>query len=501
MTPDETLILVLEAGEVEGHHITQLLSEISTETEPVQISRARLAEEALEQLQQTPFTAVLLGLPLTQILGDGLNLLRQMRQVRPEVPIIALVEEETMGLGLQAVEFGAYAYFPRHQLTPPLLRRMVDKAAARQEIWREAQAEGVLSRVVFDSFPANVAVLDGAGKITAVNQDWLELTTTTNDPLIAQAVSGIDLIRLYRQMDYHAVAQGIEDVLAGRKVKFTLEHPVQVEERITWYLICVTALRWPKGGAVFTCQEITEAVAQEIRISAYETEIADLKNQFVATVHELRTPLTSMKLYLDLIGRTEPQKQQRYLSILKQETRRMEQNVSDILTLARLEEKGGEEQFMPVDFASLVQHVVTIQQPVAATKGLILTLTMGEGPFQMNGRARQLTHVITNLIANAIRYTETGWIRVRLERDTAGRIGLTVADSGIGIAPEMLPHIFEPFFRSPRAQQTSDIGTGLGLSIVQEVVQIHGGSVSATSELGKGSVFQVWLPAAKSSQT
>jgi two-component system phosphate regulon sensor histidine kinase PhoR len=272
---------------------------------------------------------------------------------------------------------------------------------------------------------------------------------------------------------------------------------VQKEDRIIWYLICVTALRWPQGGAIFTCQEITEAVARQIRISAYETEIADLKNQFVASVHELRTPLASMKLYLDLIGRTEPQKHQRYLSILEQETRRMEQNVSDILTLARLEEKGGEEQFMPVDFGGLVQYVVTSQQPVATNKGLVLTLTMEDGPFQMNGRARQLTHVITNLIANAIRYTEAGWIRVRLERDAASRISLTVADSGIGIAPEMLPHIFEPFFRSPRAQQTSDVGTGLGLSIVQEVVAIHGGSVSVTSELGKGSVFQVLLRAAE----
>ncbi len=496
MTPDETLILVLEAGEEEGRHITQLLSEIATETEPVQISWVRSAEEALERLQQMPVTAVLLGLPLSQTIGDGLNLLRQMRHVRPEVPIVALVAEETMGLGLQAVEFGAYAYFPRHQLTLPMLRRMINKAAAHQELWQEAQTEGILSRVVFDSFPANVAVLDGTGKITAVNQDWLELTATTNDPLITQAVQGVDLPRLCRQKDYQAVAQGIEDVLAGRKVKFTLEHPVPEDDRIVWYLVCVTALRWPQGGAIFTCQEITEAVARQIRISAYETEIADLKNQFVATVHELRTPLTGLNLYLDLIGRTEPQRQQRYLSIMKKEIKRMEQNVADILTLARLEEIGGEQQSMPVDFASLVQQVVTIQQPVAATKGLILTLTVGDGPFQMNGRARQLTHVIINLIANAIRYTETGWIRVRLERDTAGRISLEVADSGIGIAPEMLPHIFEPFFRSPRAQQTSNVGTGLGLSIVQEVVKIHGGSIIVTSEMGKGSVFQVWLPAA-----
>lgn len=498
MTSNETLILVLETNEEASNYITQLLTEIATDSDPVHIASVQSVAEALEQLQQMPVTVVLLGLPLSQTYGDGLKLLRQMRLARPEVPVVALVEEEVIGLGLQAVEFGAYAYFPRRQLTPPLLRRMVDKAAMRQAIWREAQAEGVLNRVVFDSLPVHVAVLDGEGEITAVNQEWSELITTTNDPLITQARPGVNLLFLCQQMDYWTIAEGIEDVLAGRKVRFTMEYPAQEASDIIWYIVYVAALRWPKGGAVFSCQEITEAVAREIRISAYETEIADLKNQFVATVHELRTPLTSMRLYLDLIGRIDPQKQERYLSILKQETKRLEQNVSDILTLARLEEKGGEEQFMPVDFGRLVQHVVTIQQPVASTKGLDLTLMMGEGPFQINGRARQLTRVITNLIANAIRYTEAGWIRVRLERDpVANRISLTIADSGIGIASEILPHIFEPFFRSPRAQQTSDVGTGLGLSIVKKVVAIHDGSINVTSEMGQGSVFQVWLPAAE----
>ncbi|MCB9423021.1 MAG: response regulator [Ardenticatenaceae bacterium] len=497
MIPDEILVLVLETDEDVGGHITQLLSNIATDVDPIQISWVQSAEAAMEQLQQLPFTAVLIGLPLTQTIGDGLNLLRQMRQTRPDVPIVALVEAETMGLGLQAIEFGAHAYFPRHQLTPPMLRRIIDRAAARKAVWQEAQAEGSLNRVVFDSLPANVAVLDGEGKITAVNQDWLHLTTTTDDPFITQAKPGVNLPRLCRQTNYHAIAQGIEDVLTGRKIKFTLEYPAQEEERIVWYLICVTALRWPQGGAVFTCQEITETVAQQIQISTYETEIADLRSQFVATVHELRTPLTSINLYLDLIGRANPQKQQHYLSIVRQETNRMVQNVNDILVLSRLEEKGSEQQFMPVDFGGLVQYVVMLQQPVAEAKGLALSLTLGDGPFEMNGRARQLTRLITNLIANAIRYTEAGSVHVELVRDdAANQMRLTVSDSGIGIAPEMLPHIFEPFFRTPRAQQVSDVGTGLGLSIVQKVVHFHNGSIHVSSEMGKGSVFQVWLPVA-----
>jgi signal transduction histidine kinase/CheY-like chemotaxis protein len=497
MTAKQTLILVLEREEEEGHRIIQVLKDIGLDAEPVQVSWVQSANEALTQLQQTPFDIILLGFSPTQTIDVGLTLLHQMRQVRPDVPIVVLVGSEMMGWGLQAVEFGAYAYFPRHQLALPILRRMIDKAAARADVWREAQAKGVLNDVVFDSLSVYIIVTDEAGLITAVNQEWTELTTIASNPLITQAGVGADLPLLCRQANNQVLARGIEDVLTGSKAKFILEYPWPEGDRLIWYMVCVTPLRWPQGGAVFTCQEVTETISRQIQLSTYKTEITDLKNNFITTVHELRTPLANIHLYLDLIGHAQPEKQQRYLSIVKQETTRLEQYVNDILALARLEEGGNGEQFMQVDFSALVQHVVAIQQPIGVTKGLELTIDADSGPFLMNGCARQLTRVITNLIANAIRYTETGWVRVRLERDTAAnRIGLTVSDSGIGIAPEVVPHIFEPFFRSPRAQQMSDAGTGLGLAIVQQIVKDHSGSVSVTSEVDTGSTFQVWLPAA-----
>jgi signal transduction histidine kinase len=474
-----------------------MLSAIAEADEPIQITWVQSADEALVQLRQTAFTVVLLGLPLTQTIGDGLNNLRQLRQIRLDVPIIALVEPEMMGLGIQAVEFGAYAYFPRHQLTPAMLRRLLDKAIARRDVLQEAQAEGLLTRVVLDSLPAHVAIINSAGEITAVNQEWLNLAATTQNPLITQAGPGVDLPGLCRQLENEAVAQGLEDVLTRHKLKFTLEYPWQEADRLVWHMVCITPLRWPQGGAVLTCQEITDVVTRQIQTSTYEIELADLKSQFITTVHELRTPLTAVTLYLDLINRVHKEKQQHYLSVIKQEVLRMKQHVNDVLTLARLGEPESQQHFMPVNLADLVKGVVDIQQPIAAAKGLTLTLTVDGGAFVLNGRPRQLSRVITNLVANAIRYTPTGRVQVNLEQDSANnRIGLRLADSGIGIAPEILPHIFEPFFRSPRAQQTSDTGTGLGLSIVQRIIHNHGGSISVTSEIGKGSVFQVWLPLA-----
>lgn len=497
MTNEPLSILVVEAGEENGRSLSQMLSTIAEADEPIQITWVQSADEALAQLRQTAFTVVLLGLPLTQTIGDGLNNLRQMRQIRLDVPIIALVEPEMMGLGLQAVEFGAYAYFPRHQLTPAMLRRLLDKAIARKDVLQEAQLEGLLTHVVLDSLLAHVVIMDLTGQITAVNQEWRQMTATTSNPLINKAEPGVNLPLLCRQLENEAVAQGLEDVLAGRKAKFTLEYPWQEADHLAWHLVCITPLRWPQGGAVLTCQEVTNIVTRQIQTSAYEIELADLKNQFITTVHELRTPLTAVNLYLDLFNRAKKEKQDHYLTVIKQEILRMEQYVNDVLVLARLGEAETQQHFMLVDLADLVQNVIDIQQPIATAKGLNLSLTLGSGSFVFNGRPRQLSRVITNLVANAIRYTPVGWVQVHLEGDRANnRIGLRIADSGIGIAPEVLPHIFEPFFRSPRAQQTSDTGTGLGLSIVQRIIHNHDGSISVTSEIGKGSVFQVWLPLA-----
>lgn len=497
MTNEPLSILVVEAAEENGRSLSQILSTIAAADEPIQITWVQSADEALAQLRQTAFTVVLLGLPLTQTIGDGLNNLRQMRQIRLDVPVIALVEPEMMGLGLQAVEFGAYTYFPRHQLTPAMLRRLLDKAIARKDVLQEAQAEGLLTRVVLDALPAHVAIVNSDGQVTAVNREWQHLAATTNNPLITQAEPGVDLPKLFQQLNNDTIARGLADVLAGRKVKFTLEYPWQEEDHLTWHMVCITPLRWPQGGAVLTCQEITNIVTRQIQTSAYEIELADLKNQFITTVHELRTPLTAVNLYLDLFNMVEKEKQDHYLTVIKQEILRMEQYVNDVLVLARLGESENQQHFMPVDLADLVQNVIDIQQPVALAKGLNLTLTVGSGSFIFNGRPRQLSRVITNLVANAIRYTPAGRVQVYLERDKANkRVGLRVTDSGIGIAPEVLPHIFQPFFRSPRAQQTSEIGTGLGLSIVQRIIHNHGGSISVTSEMEKGSVFQVWLPLA-----
>jgi signal transduction histidine kinase len=174
----------------------------------------------------------------------------------------------------------------------------------------------------------------------------------------------------------------------------------------------------------------------------------------------------------------------------------MGQFIDDLLTLSRLEQTEETKLFRPTNIGDLVEHVVGLQQPLAISRGLFLGCEVKQDILLVHGDPRQLTRVITNLVSNAIRYTEIGEIQVTVERDDASKqILLTVADSGVGIAPEAFPHIFEPFFRSEGAQIMTDAGSGLGLSIVQRIVASHSGYIEVSSDSTQGSTFNVFLPA------
>lgn len=179
---------------------------------------------------------------------------------------------------------------------------------------------------------------------------------------------------------------------------------------------------------------------------------------------------------------------------MKQEATHMEQLVNDMLTLTRIEEFK-DVQYTAVNLGDLVEQVVMLEMAVAESKRLTLDFTSEKGPFWVLGQSRQLIRVITNLVANGLRYTVTGGVKITLDRNTAtGQIIMTVTDTGMGIAPEVLPFIFEPFFRSARAQNLSPKGTGLGLSIVKRIVTIHEGTIEVFSELNKGTAFRIILP-------
>lgn len=246
--------------------------------------------------------------------------------------------------------------------------------------------------------------------------------------------------------------------------------------------------------------ELEKRVAERTRELAEANEqlqqLDRLKSKFVSDVsHELRTPITNLTMYLDLLERGRADRREHYMAVLQKETARIRQLVEDILDLSRLDANRERGMLLSaVDLNQIVAQVVMAQMPQVNSAGLQLNFVPEDGLPLISGAPQQLSQVATNLLTNAVNYTPEGGIEVKTCQEN-GQVCLTVRDTGMGIDPADMPHIFERFYRGQRVAQLGVPGTGLGLGIVKEIVDLHGGRVEAASEVGQGSVFRVWLSA------
>jgi two-component system phosphate regulon sensor histidine kinase PhoR len=240
------------------------------------------------------------------------------------------------------------------------------------------------------------------------------------------------------------------------------------------------------GSLVLVLRDITETRRQE-----------QIRRDFVANAsHELKTPAASIQAAAETIrtaAQDDPSVIPRFASQLEREAARLSRIVSDLLDLSRLE--SGSELDEAVAFDAIVRDESERFEGTAAEAGVALSIAASNVP-RVRGSARDLALLVRNLVDNAIRYTRPGGrVDVGLSiRD--GQVILTVEDTGLGIPTRDLPRIFERFYRVDRARSRETGGTGLGLSIVKHIVENHGGAVDVRSELGRGTAFEVRLPAA-----
>jgi heavy metal sensor kinase len=216
------------------------------------------------------------------------------------------------------------------------------------------------------------------------------------------------------------------------------------------------------------------------------------ERQFTADAsHELRTPLTAMQTILNFIREKQrsPQEYRQALDDLAEETDRLQALVEDLLQLAR-GERGLELNRETIDLATLLNDVADSLRALAENKQLTLNCSLPPSLI-ISGDMDLLIRLIVNLLDNAIKYTERGSITLSAEEKDAWAL-IKVADTGIGIPPEHLPHIFERFYTVESSRSSS--GTGLGLSIARQIVEAHGGRIEVQSEAHSGTTFTVHLP-------
>jgi signal transduction histidine kinase len=252
--------------------------------------------------------------------------------------------------------------------------------------------------------------------------------------------------------------------------------------------------RWLRASALPVLDDGT--VLLVVRDVTEAKRLDAVRRDFVANAsHELKTPAASLQAAAETIqtaSRDDPAVVPRFAAQLEREAARLSRIVSDLLDLSRLE--SGSELDESVAFDALLRDEVERFEEPAAEAGVELTIQADVVP-RVRGSARDLALLVRNLVDNAIRYTRaSGRVDVSLCAED-GEVVLSVRDTGLGIPQRDLPRVFERFYRVDRARSRETGGTGLGLSIVRHVVENHGGRISVESELGRGTRFQVRLPA------
>lgn len=260
-----------------------------------------------------------------------------------------------------------------------------------------------------------------------------------------------------------------------------------------------TRIRVPGRDEVTELAESFNNMAAQLETAAaMRQEAEQMRRNLIAWVgHDLRTPLTSVRAMVEALADgmvDDPATAARYLRTAKRDIHALSLLIDNLFEMAQIDAGGLQLDRQPNSLNDLISDTLESFHGLAEEKGIKLQgqVTSGVDPVPLD--ARLIGRVLTNLISNAIRHTPSGGaIRVNAHA-VAGGVEVSVRDSGEGIRPEDLPHVFEQFYRAEKSRSRATGGAGLGLAIVKSFVEAHGGSIRAESKVGEGTRFTFFLP-------
>jgi signal transduction histidine kinase/DNA-binding response OmpR family regulator len=240
------------------------------------------------------------------------------------------------------------------------------------------------------------------------------------------------------------------------------------------------------------------SIAIENMLNSEAREANRVKDEFLATLsHELRTPLTAMLGWVQLLrsGALDTEDASRGMEIIERNVMSQARLIDDLLDVSRIITGKLRLAMRPISLVSVIEAALDVVRPTADAKGLVLESTLDPAASQVTGDPDRLQQVIWNLLVNAIKFTSReGAVHVSLARE-GPHVRIEVSDTGEGIEPAFLPHIFDRFRQADSSSRRAHGGLGLGLAIVRHVTELHGGTAWATSEgPGRGATFVVRLP-------
>ena len=476
-----------------------------------ELVHANSGEDALRRLLEGDFALILMDVQMPGL--DGLQTAKLIKE-RPRnrhVPIIFLTAiHKDPSYIFRGYKEGAVDYllkpfdpeilrskvrvFVELWTKGELLRRREALLRARELISLERRSE-LRYRGLTDSMPQCVWAAHPDGRIYYCNRVWRDY---------AGEEGGLTFFDAVPEDELEEVRHSYEEAVRKGQVFEREQRLRRKDGEWRWHLVRMTPQRDERAkvsGWICTATDIETnrrllASEKEARSQA---EIANrTKDEFLATVsHELRTPLNAILGWTRMLrtGAVEPRQLARVLETIERNARAQTQLVEDILDVSRIIAGKLRVDIHKIDLHAVVRSALDAVRPAADAKGVVLAAELAPGSEEFVGDPDRLQQVIWNLLSNAIKFTpRDGRVELKVER-VLSQVQVTVTDTGVGIHPAALPHVFNRFWQADSSITRAQGGLGLGLAIVRHLVELHGGTVDAQSlGEGKGARFTVRMP-------
>lgn len=512
-----TSLLVIEDDIVDAQGIERILKESSLSVSDISLA-ASLAE-ALAHIGRGIPDVILLDLGLAD--SSGLDSIAALLRLAPETPIIVLTGLEDDRMVVSAVQKGAQDYLNKSCLNICTLPRAIRCAIERKEHGRQLRAAEKRYRTIFDNCAVAIMMFDDRDRLVSWNRVTEDLFGMGREDLYHRQAKTLCPEERRRELDTHD-ASG-DDTSRHLETKVTRKTGEVIDVDVSWSMlsearngvegsICVVRdithrklaeakLKEAMEEAERINEELTEATARANDLAA-QAEIANAaKTWFLANMtHEIRTPMNAVIGFSDILADLplEPEHKE-CAEIIRESGRHLVTLIDDILDLSRIE--AGRLGVEPVDceLAAVMEAVGAMMRVLVEKKGLQFNVVMDSNlPRIVRTDPLRLRQCLMNLISNAIKFTPTGYVRVRvsLEGDeSAPDLRFDIEDSGVGIPKEKQQSIFDAFTQLDTSTAQRYEGIGLGLTITRSLAELLGGSLMLQSDQEQGSVFSLRVPA------